>query len=89
MDKEPVAPWKLLVAVTVFQALTIVQLIISMGTALTTSVILSFVLLCAIMWVYVAVFKSLGRKGFEIELIAFLCRQSTLQSLLLRHLQRR
>lgn len=71
MDKEPVAPWKLLVAVTVFQALTIVQLIISMGTALTTSVILSFVLLCAIMWVYVAVFKSLGRKGFEIELIAF------------------
>ena len=31
LDKEPVHPWKILLAITVFQMLTIVQLVIGMG----------------------------------------------------------
>ena len=71
MDKEPVDPWKILLAITIFQAMTIIQLVLGMGTAITGGAILSIVLLCAIMWVYVMAFKSMGRKGFEMEMIAF------------------
>lgn len=71
MDKEPVSPWKSMVAITIFQAMTIVQLIIGMGTKMTAGALLSFVLLCGLMWTYVSVFKAMGRKGFEIEMIAF------------------
>jgi len=71
LDKEPVAPWKILVAITVFQALTIVQLILGMGTEITASAILSIAILCGIMWAYVSFFRAMGRKGFEMEMIAF------------------
>ena len=70
-DIEPVAPWKILLAVTLFQALTIVQLIISMGTEVTFIALLSIALLSATMWLYVTLFKTVGRKGFEMEMIAF------------------
>ena len=71
LDKEPVAPWMILLAITLFQMLTIVQLIISMGEDLTPGAVISIVLLCAVMWTYVMVFKAMGRKGFEMEMIAF------------------
>ena len=71
MDKEPVAPWKILVAITAFQFLTAIQLILGMKEAITASALLSIVLLCVVMWTYVTVFKSFGRKGFEMEMIAF------------------
>lgn len=71
VDREPVAPWQILLAITAFQALTILQLIIGMGESLTFSAILSIILLSVTMWVYVTVFKALGRKGFEMEMIAF------------------
>lgn len=70
-DREPVEPWKILVAISAFQLLTVVQLIISMGKELTTFSLLSIPLLCVTMWAYVATFKALGRKGFEMEMIAF------------------
>lgn len=70
-DREPVAPWKILLAITLFQALTIIQLIISMGEEVTFLALLSIALLSATMWVYVTVFKTAGRKGFEMEMIAF------------------
>lgn len=71
MDKEPVAPWKILAAITAFQLLTIVQLIIGMKEDITSGAIISILLLCVVMWTYVTVFKALGRKGFEMEMIAF------------------
>ncbi|MDD5824166.1 MAG: FtsW/RodA/SpoVE family cell cycle protein [Firmicutes bacterium] len=71
LDKEPIAPWKILIAITVFQALAIVQLIIGMGSDMNFSSMLAIVLLCALMWGYVMLFKALGRKGFEMEMIAF------------------
>lgn len=70
-DLDPVAPWKILLAITLFQAMTIIQLIISMGSAITLMALLSIVLLSVTMWVYVSVFKTMGRKGFEMEMIAF------------------
>ena len=70
-DREPVAPWKILLAITLFQALTIVQLIISMGEEVTFMALFSIALLSITMWVYVTVFKTAGRKGFEMEMIAF------------------
>lgn len=71
MDKEPVSPWSLLVAVTVFQLLTVLQLIIGMGTKITAGALIAIPLLTVVMWVYVSVFKAMGTKGFEFEMIAF------------------
>ncbi|MBQ3290994.1 MAG: FtsW/RodA/SpoVE family cell cycle protein [Mogibacterium sp.] len=71
LDKEPVAPWKILVAITLFQFLTIIQLILGLGDKITLSAIISILLLSAVMWTYVTVFKAIGRKGFEMEMIAF------------------
>ena len=71
LDKEPVAPWKILLAITLFQLLTIIQLIIGMGEDLTVGAVISIVLLSVVMWTYVMVFKAMGSKGFEMEMIAF------------------
>ena len=71
MDKEPVAPWKILLAITMFQAMTIIQLIIGMGRDITLMSLVSIVLLSVVMWTYVTIFKAMGRKGFEMEMIAF------------------
>lgn len=71
LDKEPVAPWKILVAITAFQILTAVQLVLGMGEKMSASSLLAIVLLCGLMWGYVMFFKAMGRKGFEMEMIAF------------------
>ncbi|MBQ6388590.1 MAG: FtsW/RodA/SpoVE family cell cycle protein [Mogibacterium sp.] len=71
MDKKPVAPWKILLAITLFQAMTVVQLVLGMGESITTGAVLSIIMLSAVMWIYVSVFKAMGRKGFEMEMIAF------------------
>ena len=70
-DREPVAPWKILLAITLFQALLIIQLIISMGSDVTFGALFSIALLSVTMWAYVTIFKAMGRKGFEMEMIAF------------------
>ena len=71
LDKEPVAPWKILLAITVFQLMTIVQLILSMGTDITATALVRIVVLSAEMWAYVMIFNAMGRRGFEMEMIAF------------------
>ena len=71
LDKEPVAPWKILLAITAFQMMTIVQLVLSLGTEITASALLSIVVLSVVMWGYVMVFNAMGRRGFEMEMIAF------------------
>ena len=71
MDKKPVSPWPLMVAITAFQFLTMIQLIIGMGTKLTPGALLSIPLLSATMWIYVILFRAMGSKGFEMEMIAF------------------
>ena len=71
MDKEPVAPWKILLAITLFQLMTIIQLILGMGDDISAGALMSIVILSIVMWAYVMIFKALGRKGFEMEMIAF------------------
>ena len=71
MDKEPVAPWKILLAITLFQAMTVVQLVLGMGEEITGGAVASFIILSVVMWAYVTFFKAMGRKGFEMEMIAF------------------
>ena len=71
LDKEPVAPWKILIAITAFQMMTIVQLVLSMGTEMTAQALLAIVLLCVLMWLYVMSFNAMGSRGFEMEMIAF------------------
>ena len=71
MDKEPLSPWSAMLGITAFQILAVVQLILGMGTKVTVTALLSILLLGVVMWVYILTGKAMGRKGFEIELIAF------------------
>ena len=71
LDKKPMRPWKTMIAITAFQILTIIQLIIALGTKITPVAVFSMLLLSVIMWVYVIVSRSFGARGFEMELIAF------------------
>ncbi len=71
LDKEPVAPWKILIAITAFQLMTMIQLVLSMGTEMTASALISIAALSAVMWAYVMIFNALGSRGFEMEMIAF------------------
>ncbi len=71
MDREPLAPWSAMLGITAFQVLTVLQLIISMGTEISVGALLSILLLGVVMWAYILTGKAMGRKGFEIELIAF------------------
>ena len=71
LDREPVAPWKILLAITAFQLMTIVQLILGMGTEITATALISIAVLSGVMWAYVMIFNAMGRRGFEMEMIAF------------------
>ncbi|NLY82160.1 MAG: FtsW/RodA/SpoVE family cell cycle protein [Clostridiales bacterium] len=71
MDKEPVSPWKILVALSIFQVLTVIQLIIGLGDRYIPMVAVCFFVLMIMMWFYVFGFRALGSRGFELEIIAF------------------
>ena len=71
LDKEPVAPWKILVAITAFQIMTMVQLVLGMGTEMTATALVCIAVLSVVMWAYVMIFNAMGRRGFEMEMIAF------------------
>ena len=70
MDSKPVSPWVPLVLLTLFQVLTALQFLLSVDEA-HLLVPCSFLLLAAVMWLYCAAMRSLGRIGFEIETVAF------------------
>ncbi len=71
MDTLLLSPWSSLVALTLFQVMTWIQLHIALGDDFLPSITMAFGGLCAIMWVYVLAFRALRRKGFEMEFIAF------------------
>lgn len=68
---RPVSPWTLLIAVTIFQVLTVIQLIIARDNGISMQIPVSFALLTVLMWAYVIFLKSVKRRGFEMEMIAF------------------
>jgi cell division protein FtsW (lipid II flippase) len=71
MDKGPISPWRILIAISIFQLLTVIQLIISLGNSFDPMIAVSIFGLMLIMWAYVMGFRMMGSRGFELELIAF------------------
>jgi len=68
---KPVSPWPSLVALTIFQLLTIIQFRVALGDEFPPSLPVAYALLCALMWFYVIFMRALRRVGFEMEIIAF------------------
>ena len=70
-DTIMLSPWTSLIALSVFQLLALVQLKVSLGEEFVSTVAVSFIGLCALMWGYVILLEMMKRKGFEMETIAF------------------
>ncbi|MGI6212263.1 MAG: FtsW/RodA/SpoVE family cell cycle protein [Anaerovoracaceae bacterium] len=70
-DTELIRPWLSMIAITIFQLMTIIQLMISLGDKYDSGITVSYIGLIIIMWTYILVLSGMRRKGFEIELIAF------------------
>ncbi len=67
---KPLPPWTSFVYITVFQFLTVIQLFIS-KPEIRQETAISYGILCAVMWIYVLVSRSMGKTGFEPEILAF------------------
>lgn len=66
-----VSPWPSLVALTIFQLLTVFQFHAALEDDFSAQIPITFGLLCALMWAYVITLRIFRRKSFEIEIIAF------------------
>ncbi len=72
MEKsKPLSPWACLAALSLFQILTALQLVIALGDDCPSALPLCMLGLCVVMWAYFLFMRSLKRTGFEMELIAF------------------
>ena len=65
------SPWPSLVALTLFQFLTVIQFNFSLGEECPDSLSVAFGLISILMWAYVIVMRMFKRVGFEMEIIAF------------------
>lgn len=65
------SPWLSMLAITVFQLLTVIQFHISLGDEYPGQLTAAFALICIVMWAYVITLRVMKRTGFEVELIAF------------------
>ena len=70
-DTVVASPWPSLVALTVFQIMTVIQLMIGLEEKYNAQITLSFLGMCILMWVYVLLLRGMKRRGFEMETIAF------------------
>ena len=64
-------PWLTFLAISLFQLLTVIQLKFALDDKYVHSISTAFGGLCVLMWLYVFLMKSMKRRGFEIETIAF------------------
>lgn len=71
MDTILLSPWLSLIALTIFQFMTWLQLNIALKDDFVPSITVAFVGICGLMWGYVILLRSMKRKGFEMETIAF------------------
>lgn len=72
MDTVIASPWPQVVCLTFFQALTLLQLKLALGDDFVNSITVAFAGMCALMWAYVIILRSMRRTGFEMEIIAFM-----------------
>lgn len=70
-DTKLLSPWPSLIALTIFQVMTVIQLKFALGDRYVSSITAAFVGICILMWGYVILLRSMRRKGFEMETIAF------------------
>lgn len=70
-DTKLLSPWSSFIALTIFQIMTVIQLKFGMGERYTENITIAFAGLTVLMWTYFFVLRSMNRKGFEIETIAF------------------
>ena len=63
--------WSPIIAITIFQVMTCMQLISAEGPKLPLSVLISFVLLTITMWAYCIFLRIMSNRAFEMEAIAF------------------
>lgn len=68
---RPVSPWPTLIAISVFQLMTVIQFRHALGEECPASLPMAFALLCVLMWAYVVTMRMFKRVGFEMEMIAF------------------
>ena len=66
-----ILPWSPIVAITIFQIMTCLQLVCAEGTKLPPSVLFSFALLTIVMWAYCIFLRIMSNRAFEMEAIAF------------------
>lgn len=65
------SPWSALVAISLFQIMTILQFRVSYGREMPLSIPIGFAILFATMWTYCILLRKIGKRAFEIEIIAF------------------
>lgn len=68
---RPVSPWPTLVAISIFQLMTVIQFKHALGEDCPDSLGMAFGLICILMWAYVIAMRFFKRVGFEMEMIAF------------------
>lgn len=66
-----ISPWNSLVALSIFQLLTVIQFKVALGEEFPAGLVPAYALLCATMWVYCIAMRKMKRVGFEMEIIAF------------------
>ncbi len=70
-DTQLLSPWSSFIALTIFQMMTMVQLILGMGERYEQSITIAFTGMTILMWTYFFLLRTMHRKGFEMETIAF------------------
>lgn len=68
---RPVRPWPSLIALSIFQFLTVKQFQTAFGEDCPANLPAAFALLFVLMWSYVIIMRIFKRIGFEMEIIAF------------------
>lgn len=68
---KSLSPWPSLVALSIFQVMTVIQLKLALGEDCPSSLPMAFALIFILMWAYVIVMRMFRRVGFEMEIIAF------------------
>lgn len=69
-QSRPLPPWGSLALLSLFQLLTMIELMLARPDHAHT-IMLCYAVLCGLMWCYVLFTRAAGRTGFEIETLAF------------------
>lgn len=65
------SPWLSLLAITLFQMMTVVQLRLALKGEWRSGILMAFTALTIMMWIYVIIMRMMRRRGFEMEILAF------------------